>query len=813
MPEPRHSPQRTWSRDVRRRRPRRQQVRLRRGPRQRVTPAIALVFGILAAALVLFVSGAVRMDLVALLVLGALALTGLVSTEQALAGFSSPAVVTVWAMFILSAALTRTGIANRLGRPIRRFAHGGELQLIVALMVASGLLSALINTVTVAAIMLPVTMDIARRTRRPPSRLLLPMALGCLLGGPFTAISTPPNILVTDALRSAGLEPFSLLAFTPITAAILAAGVLFMVLGGRHLLPDRAAPAGGSAVSSSYGLPEHLFTARIGAGSALVGRPLRDSRLGSALHLTVLGIRRRGQVERAPGPDELLRAGDELILHGLPDHLHALHGREHLVVEPFDDATGELAGRLVVAEAAVVAGSALDGATLAESGLRREHRVHVQAVRRQDGTLPDDLRRLRLGAGDSLLLQGERDSLLALQESGRVEALHFTRWQEAAAGYGIESELLPVRVPAGSVLAGRTLAESRLGNAFGLTAVGAVRGETLLVMPEPTELVEAGDVWLLHGSHADLEVMTALQDLEIAAQTAAQVEELESLQVTMTEVVLSPRTTLSGRALGELQFRDRYGLTVLAVWREGKPYRSELRDVELRFGDALLVYGPRDRIEAVAADPDFLVLDESAARAPRPEKEPAAAAIMAAVLLAAIVGWVPIAIAAVLGCVAMVLARCISMDEAYRAIDWQAVFVIAGMLPLGVALDQSGAALLVADSVLGSLGDSGPRALMAGLFVLTVLVTQVMPSAAVVVLISPIALNAAASTGISPYTLMMTIAMAASASFASPVAHPAHLLVMGPGGYRFSDYVRIGAPLTLVAFVVVMVLVPLIWPP
>ena len=779
-----------------------------------MTPSIALVFGILVAALALLISGVIRMDLVALLVLGALAVTGLVTPEQALAGFSSPAVVTVWAMFILSAALTRTGIANRLGRPIRRFAHGGEMQLIVALMLASGLLSALINTVTVAAIMLPVTMDIARRTRRPPSRLLLPMALGCLLGGPFTSISTAPNILVTDALRNAGLEPFSLLSFTPITAAILAAGVLFMVVGGRRLLPDRpgAGVAGGSALSSSYGLQEHLFTARIGTDSALVGRSLAESRLGSALHLTVLGIRRAGRVERAPPPSERLIAGDLLILHGLPDHLHAVHGREHLVVEPFDRTSLELADKLVVAEARIAAGSPLGDASLEESGLRREHGVHVLAARRDDGTTPPELRGMRIRPGDTLLLQGDRERLEALTEGGEVEALRFLLWHEAATMYGFQSELLPVRVPAGSVLAGRTLGESRLGNAFGLTAVGVVRGEELSVMPAPGKPVEAGDLWLLHGSRADLEVMTALQDLEISAQTPAQVEELESLQVTVTEIVLSPRTTLAGRALGDLQFRHRYGLTVLAVWREGKPYRSELRDLELRFGDALLVYGPRGRIEAVAADPDFLVLDESATRAPRPEKEPVAAAIMAAVLIVAMLGWVPITIAAVLGSAAMVLARCISMDEAYRAIDWQAVFVIAGMLPLGLALDQSGAAALVAQNVLGSLGDLGPRAMMAGLFSLTVFSAQVMPAPAVVVLISPVALSAAATAGMSPYTLMMTVALAASASFASPV-HPAQLLVMGPGGYRFSDYVRVGAPLTLVAFLVVMGLVPLMWPP
>jgi di/tricarboxylate transporter len=314
------------------------------------------------------------------------------------------------------------------------------------------------------------------------------------------------------------------------------------------------------------------------------------------------------------------------------------------------------------------------------------------------------------GPGDTLLLQGEETGCWRSRRAARSRAAVRAVAGGGRRDYGVESELLPVRVPAGSVLAGRTLAESRLGNAFGLTAVGVVRGETLLVMPEPSEPVEAGDLWLLHGSRADLDVMTALQDLEISAQTAAQVEELESLQVTLTEVVLSPRTTLSGRSLGDLRFRDRYGLTVLAVWREGKAYRSELRDIELRFGDALLVYGPRGRIEAVAADPDFLVLDETATRAPRPEKEPLAARSWPACSSFAMLGWVPIAIAAVLGSVAMVLGRCISMDEAYRAIDWQAVFVIAGMLPLGVALDQSGAAELVAEtcSALSATWDPAP---------------------------------------------------------------------------------------------------------
>jgi di/tricarboxylate transporter len=591
--------------------------------------------------------------------------------------------------------------------------------------------------------------------------------------------------------------------------------VLFMIVGGRRLLPDRAGPgAGGSAdVSRSYSLQEHLFTAIVAPESPLAGRTLAACRLGSALHLTVLGVRRGERLLRAPAPGKRLEAGDELILHGLPDHLQALHGREHLEIVPSDARSAELAAQLTLAEARVDAGSPLVGTTLARSGLRREYRVNALAVRREDVVTRHDLQKLKLQPGDVLLLQGTEPRLHALAGAGWVADIAMRTPTEAARDFSVESELLSVRVPAGSVLIGHDLAGSRLGNAFGLTVVGVARDGAQVIMPEPSERIQAGDLWLLHGSRADLDVMRGLQDLEISAQTAAQVEELESQQVTVTEVVLSPRTSLAGRVLSELRFRDRYGVTVLAVWREGQAYRSELRDLELRFGDALLVYGPRGKLEALAADPDFLVLDETATRAPRPEKAPAAATIMALVLVLAMLGWLPIAIAAVLGAAAMVLVRCISMDEAYRAIDWQAIFVIAGMLPLGAALTQSGAAEFVAEGVLGAVGGGGPRAVMAGLMLFTMIGTQVMPSAAVVVLVSPIALSAAASAGISPYTLMMTVALAASASFASPVAHPAHLLVMGPGGYRFVDYMRVGGPLTLIVFLVILVLVPLIWVP
>jgi len=393
-----------------------------------LTFEVVILLAILTTALVLFLGGWLPVDVVGLLVLSALALTGLVTAQEALAGFSSPAVVTVWALFILSAGLTRTGIARRLGKPLRRFAQGSEATLMIALMSAASLLSALINTVTVAAILLPSTMDLARRSGRPPSRLLLPLALGCLLGGPFTGISTPPNILVTDALRTAGLRPFGIFDFTPITAAIVVAGIAFMVMIGRHLLPNRSGDAGAStrgSLGASYELDTHIFTTHIPGGSPLDGRTLAESRLGSALYLTVLALQRKGALMLAPRPSELLQAGDTLIVHGRPDHLQRFHASHHLQVESSESVTRLLAQCLQVAEGIVAEGSPLLGATLAESGLRREHRVHVVALHCPIECEVKELRRHRLADCERLLLQGEREALEKLAELRLVTNLHF----------------------------------------------------------------------------------------------------------------------------------------------------------------------------------------------------------------------------------------------------------------------------------------------------------------------------------------------------------------------------------------------------
>jgi di/tricarboxylate transporter len=278
------------------------------------------------------------------------------------------------------------------------------------------------------------------------------------------------------------------------------------------------------------------------------------------------------------------------------------------------------------------------------------------------------------------------------------------------------------------------------------------------------------------------------------------------------EVVLSPRTTLAGSTLRQIHFREKYGLSVLAIWREGTAYRTDLRDMALRFGDALLLFGSRERIRMLGAEPDFLVLTEEAQVAPRLSKAPVALGVMAVVLAPVILGWLPIPIMAVLGVVLMVVTGCLSMDEAYRAIEWKAIFLIAGMLPLGIAMEKTGAASFLAEGMVALVGTLGPLAVMAGLFLLAALASQVMPNPAVAVLLAPVAYNTANDLGVSPYPLMMSIAVSASAAFLSPVGHSANVLIMGPGGYRFSDYTKVGIPLTLVVLAVVLLVVPIFWP-
>jgi di/tricarboxylate transporter len=779
-----------------------------------LTPQIAETLIILAIAVFLFVTERLRVDLIALLVLGALALSGLVSPNEALSGFSNPAVVTVWAVFILSAGLSRTGIAHIIGRQVLRFAGEGETRLIFLIMLTSGIMSGFMNNIGVVALLLPVMMDIARQTKRPPSKLLIPLAFGSLLGGLITLIGTPSNILISTALSENGLSAFEMFDYTPVGLTVMLAGILFMALVGRRLLPERTisqvSPRGNQVdLKQMYELQERLFVLHLPQNTSLENKTLIESKLGSALGLNVLGIIRDGQMELAPDPHFRLRAGDQLLVEGRADTLSELHGRRHIVIEDEQLTVEDLIDSEVdIVEVKLAPRSSLIGKTLIQSDFRRRFGGIVLAVRRDGIPLRTHIDHLPLRADDTLLVQGTKEEIQHLQASADLILIGKGRKDL----YHLSERLMVARVPQESSLVGKSLQSSRLAEIFGLTVLGIIRQGTPIMTPPAEEKLLANDILLVKGTPDDLLTLRSLRDLEWDQERLPRLTELESEQVGLLEAVLSPHTQLIGQTLRQLHFREKYGLNVLAIWREGKAYRSNLTDMALKFGDALLLHGPWEKLKILASDPNFLVLAEEIQEAPKLHKAPLAALVFAAVVIPVVFGWLPIHLAAVIGAALMVLTGCLSMEEAYQRIEWKAVFLIAGMLPLGIAMEHTGAAQYLAERMLALVGGYGPLALMASLFIVTNSASQIIPNPAVAVLIAPIALNASRNLGISPYPIMMAMAIAISASVISPISHPSNVLIYGPGGYRFSDFIKVGFPLTIVILAVTLLVVPLFWP-
>ena len=604
---------------------------------QRVTADIAHMLVILAIAIILFITEWLRVDVVALLVLLSLIVTGLITPEEAFSGFGSPAVLTVWAVFIVSGGLFHTGVANLLGDRLLKIAGTRPRRLVGLLMATVGIMSGVMNNVGATAVLMPATVSISRRARISASKLLMPLAFGSLLGGMTTLIGTPPNILVSDVLYRAGYEPFSLLDFAPVGLVALVLGVIYMALLGLRSLPEQTtaekmASAAGPHVDlvDSYRLGERLFRARIPAGSCLIGQKLAESSLRQDFELTVIGLERQGKVSLVLEKDTVLQRGDVLLIEGMVDNLV---------------------------------------------------------------------------------------------------------WAEATG-------------------------------------------------------------WL------DVQPEVGVKD-----------RDLQSEVVGIAEVLLAPRSGLVGKTLAEIQFREKFSLTVLAILRDGRPRRTGLVDLPLRFGDTLLVQGPRQQIRILQREPDFVVMgDIEVAPVVRARKAPLAIGLLVLMLVPVVAGWLPIAASALLAGILMVITGCLTMDEAYQSIEWKAVFLVAGTLPLGIAMEKTGTAQYLAGFLVDTLGDLGPLALLAGFYIMTNLLTQFMSNAASTMLIAPIAIGTSQQLGSEPYALLMTVAVAASAGFLTPVAHQSNVLVMGPGGYRFGDYFKSGLPLDLMTFAVTLLIVPLIWP-
>lgn len=785
-----------------------------------MNPDEILVLALIAATFLLLVTELVRVDVIALLVMGALALTRLVTPSEALSGFSSPAVVTIWAVFILSGALSRSGVASRIGSQMLRLAGDGEMRLIAGIMLTAGLMSAFINNVGATALLLPVVMDIARRTKRSPSRLLIPLASGSLLGGMITLIGTPANLLINDVLIDLGHPQFRLFDFAPLGLASLLAGVLVTMFITRHLLPVRnldkeSVRPFSDEIDELFDVNERMFVLNIIEGSALVGKTMLESRLGAALGINVIAIFREGEPLRSPGPEFSFRARDQLVVEGELSLLESLQSEQLLVPSQKHPNTEDLyAAGVALYEVTIGEDSILVGKTLFDIDFRDRFPVNVLAIRSRDRIQRTNLQNRVLEAGDALLMQVPAGILAKLKQADEWVSVHESSKEELNRHYQLNERLQYMSVPKYSSLVGLTLAESRLADAFGVSVLTVHRMDGTVEFPHPQLELMAGDELLVEIWPEDWKVLHGLIQLEIKSQPELlpDLDELQSERIGITEVVLSPHTTFAGKTLRELHFREKFGLNVIAIWRGGRPYRSHLRDMALRFGDALLLHGPRSRLDLLNNEQDFIVLAGDSRQPYHPEKAPLSILIMALVLAAVLFEVLPIAIAAVIGSALMVLTGILTMEDAYRFIDWKSVFLIAGMFPLGIAMQNTGVADTVAKFAVDSIGVYGPSAVIAALFLLTCALTQIMPNPAAAVLMIPIALGSALQLGLSPVSFAMVVALAASSSYLTPIGHPANSLVMGPGGYRFSDYTRSGILLVVCVLLIATFLLPYVWP-
>jgi di/tricarboxylate transporter len=585
------------------------------------------------AAMALLLTERLRADLVALLVVVALGTTGVLTAEETFSGFSRSAVITLLAIFILAAGLERTGVTRQVGDLLVRVAGKSEQRLVVVVMLAGAFLSLFMNNIAAAAVLLPPVSGAAKRSGVNPSRLLMPLAFGTILGGMATLLTTT-NIVVSSLLRDRGLTGFGLLDFAPLGLPLVAAGVAYMALWGRRQLPSRS--------------PAQLYE----------DLQRQEADLAAVYHL-----------------------GETLSRAGVPE------------------------------------GSRLVGETLAGSRLRETYGVNVVAIERDDRILRAPPSDQRLQAEDVLILNGE---LAAPGLAGQLDPLPPRQWRE---------------------------------------------------------------------------------------------RDLESRSVVLVEAILSPRSDLIGRTLGETRFRDRYGMAVIAIWRAGRSLRTGLTSLPLQLGDGLLLQGDRSRLPVLRAEPDLIVLDRGLDDPPPSRSRGRLAlAVMIATLAIAASNRFSVGEVMLGGALVMILTGGLSMDDAYQAIEWRSVFLVAGMLPLGTAMTKTGAADLITHGLLAVLGSAGPLALLAGLVALAILLTQAMNGAAVAAVVAPIALQTAQRIGADPRAFAMGVALATSVAFLTPLGHPVNILVMGPGGYRFRDYFRVGLPLTLLIFALIVGLLPLIWP-
>jgi di/tricarboxylate transporter len=394
----------------------------------------------------------------------------------------------------------------------------------------------------------------------------------------------------------------------------------------------------------------------------------------------------------------------------------------------------------------------------------------------------------------------------------RTKAPNKQTESDLVAAYHLGENLFRAQVPENSFLTGKTLAECALREDFGVSVVAIEREGKRLFAISPDTVIEDRDILILEGDEEEFRRRDVEPFMEFLPSPEWKEKDLESRVIEVVEAMISPRSRLIGETLRSSHFREKYGMNVLAIWRGDQEIFIDIADVPLKFGDALLLQGPREKLPVLRDDPDLILLmQEEDTVITVPNKGRAALMVFIATLILAIILPDLTGVVMLGGALAMMLTGILKMEQAYSSIEWRSVFLVAGILPLGVALTKTNAAGLMANEIVSLIGAYGVLALLAGLFILTTLLTQAMNGATAAAVIGPVAIKIAGTINANPRALTMGIALATSMAFMTPLAHPVNVLVMSPGGYNFRDFFKIGFPLTIILFVLVMIILPIVW--
>lgn len=564
-----------------------------------------LVLALLALTFVLFWTERLRAELVALFGMVLLMVTGLVTPQQGVSGFGHPATITVLALFILTAGVTRTGIIASAGRWLSRRTNGNEVLVLVCLAVIAAPASAFLNNTAIVAVLIPLTLAVAAQSKLSPSKLLMPLSQFAMLAGTITLIGTSPNLLASALVEERTGQGFTLFQFSRVGLVVLATGLLYILLVGRHLIPTRiAAGATGPALL----LQEFTAEVRVKPGSPLLGK--------------------------AASEHPLFRPGEMEILSVLRD------------------------------------GKPIASATLLEPG-------------------------------DLIAIRAARASLTRVEKDAGVEILSGVDPEDIASG----------------------------------------------------------------GAH-------------------------------VAEVIVAPAAGFVRRPVTEGSVARNFGVKVLGIRTAPKPFGFGFVK-RLTYGDGLLVLATEEALQRFRDDPDFIVTSEQPTDSLRPRQAALAVAILVAVVTVAALGITPMLVAALAGAVAMLLLRVLAPDDLWTSVRWDVIFLLAGMIPFGIALENTGLAAMAGEGVAQLASGLSPLLVIAIFYVASMLLTMVLSNAGTVILMVPIGLATAAQIGASPVQIVAAIMFAASNEFITPVGYQTNLMVYGPGGYRFSDYARVGAPLAV----------------